>query len=210
MNLKSKTFFSQGMSSLARPVMGTIFLVIDNFKGQLTSKVNSILEANNSHVCLLPHNTTDELQPLDISVNKPAKDFLRDKFQEWYVEKVMDQIDANADPDDVDIDPICLSMPVLKQMMVEMSGYISDNPQIIVNGFIRAGISGFLDNPNADQCETCNSSEDEGSSSDDNNSCGDDEMWEEQLELERSKEEREGEELERSEKEEEIGNEREK
>ena len=41
---------------------------------------------------------------------------------------------------------------------------------------IRAGISGFLDN-HADQCETCNSSEDEGSSSDDNNSCGDDEMW---------------------------------
>ena len=75
-------------------------VIIDNFKGQLTSKLNSILEANNIHVCLLPPNTMDVLQPLDISVNKPAKDFLRDKFQEWYAEKVMDQIDANADPDD--------------------------------------------------------------------------------------------------------------
>ena len=28
--------------------------------------------------------------------------------------------------------------------MGEMSEYISDNPQIIVNGFIRACISGFL------------------------------------------------------------------
>ena len=56
------------------------------------------------------------LQPLDISVNKPAKDFLRDKFQEWYAEKVMDQIDANADPDDVDIDPICFKYASTKRI----------------------------------------------------------------------------------------------
>ena len=50
-------------------------IIMDNFKGQVTSAVNSLLDANNIHVCLLPPNTTDRLQPLDISVNKSAKDF---------------------------------------------------------------------------------------------------------------------------------------
>ncbi len=52
-------------------------VIMDNFKGQVTPKMNSLLEANDIHVCLLPPNTTDLLQPMDLSVNKPAKEFLR-------------------------------------------------------------------------------------------------------------------------------------
>ncbi len=57
---------------------------MDNFKGQITPKVSEYLEKNDIHVhvCLLLPNTTDRLQPMDISVNKPAKDFLRRKFEE--------------------------------------------------------------------------------------------------------------------------------
>ena len=51
-----------------------VVIIMDNFKGQVTSAVNSLLEANSIHVCLLPPNTTDQLQPLDISVNMPAKE----------------------------------------------------------------------------------------------------------------------------------------
>ena len=61
-------------------------VIMDNFKGQVTPNINSLLEENNIHVVLLPANTTDRLQPMDISVNKPAKDFLRKKFQNWYSE----------------------------------------------------------------------------------------------------------------------------
>ena len=31
---------------------------------------------------------TDLLQPLDVSVNKPAKSFLNRKFKEWYAEEI--------------------------------------------------------------------------------------------------------------------------
>ena len=52
-------------------------VIMDNFKGQITESVSSLLDQYNIHVCLLPPNTTDCLQPMDISINKPAKDQLR-------------------------------------------------------------------------------------------------------------------------------------
>ena len=57
-------------------------IIMDNFKGQVTASVNALLGENDIYACLLPPNTTDRLQPLDVSVNKPAKDFLRRKFEE--------------------------------------------------------------------------------------------------------------------------------
>ena len=68
--------------------------IMDNFKGQITALVNALLEKNDIHVCLLPPNTTDVLQPMDISVNDPAKDFLKGKFQEWYSTQVMEQLEG--------------------------------------------------------------------------------------------------------------------
>ena len=38
--------------------------------------------------------TTQYYQSLDISVNKPAKDFLRGKFQEWHSEQVVKQLEG--------------------------------------------------------------------------------------------------------------------
>jgi len=49
---------------------------MDNFKGQTMPS----LEENYICVCLLPPNTTDSWQLLDIAVNKPAKEFYRQKF----------------------------------------------------------------------------------------------------------------------------------
>jgi len=53
------------------------------------------------------------LQPLDISVNKPAKDFLREKFQDWYASQILQQLDSLVDIEDQELQPIDLSLPVL-------------------------------------------------------------------------------------------------
>ena len=71
-------------------------VIMDNFKGQVVGMVTDLLELNNIHVCLLPPNTTDKLQPRDISVNKPAKDFLKRSFEDWYSQKVSEQLTDRA------------------------------------------------------------------------------------------------------------------
>ena len=67
-------------------------VIMDNFKGQVTPAVSELLDANDIHTCLLPPNTTDLLQPMDISVNKSVKTFLRDRFQEWYASQIVIQL----------------------------------------------------------------------------------------------------------------------
>ena len=59
-------------------------VLFDMLKGQCTCKVLKKLEDNNILYVTVPTNCTDRLQPLELSANKPAKDFLRSKFQQWY------------------------------------------------------------------------------------------------------------------------------
>ena len=51
-------------------------VLFDMFKGQCTQAILELLETNNIDVVFIPANCTDRLQPLDVSVNKPAKTFL--------------------------------------------------------------------------------------------------------------------------------------
>lgn len=57
-------------------------MIVDNFKAQITTSVYKILEDNCIHVCLLPPNTMNLLQTMDMSVNKPAKECLKRKSEQ--------------------------------------------------------------------------------------------------------------------------------
>ena len=70
-------------------------VMIHNFTGQNTASIYVLMEANYIHADLLPPNTTDQLQPLDVSLNKPDKDLVRHKFQEWYTNEIIKQLDGN-------------------------------------------------------------------------------------------------------------------
>ena len=85
---------------------------MDTFKGQTTEKVIRILDTANIHVCFLPSNTTDLLQPMDLTVNKPAKAFLKCKFEELYATKLILQLEESSL---ADIQSINLSLPILRE-----------------------------------------------------------------------------------------------
>ena len=55
---------------------------------------------------------------MDISINKPAKNFIKNKFQEWYSDQIMKQLEGHGES--IEIEPIDLSMQVLKEL--ELSG----------------------------------------------------------------------------------------
>ena len=106
------------------------------------SEVYELLKENHISVVLVPSNCTDKLQPLDLSVNKPAKDHLKQKFHKWYAEKVTEQIDAGKSPDEVVVD---MKLTVMKEdgakWLVSMHDYFQGHPEICKNGFVKAGIA---------------------------------------------------------------------
>ena len=150
-------------------------VIMDNFKGQITEAMTELLERHRIHTCLIPANATDCLQPKDISVNKPAKSFLKKKFEMWYSDQVTQQLEGQ-DIDTVAVEPIDLSMGMMKEIgdkwLVGRANYIDDNPQFIVHGFIHAGIAKALngvdiDNPSASEAIATTTSEESDDDEDD-------------------------------------------
>ena len=101
----------------------------------------ALLEAKHVFVAVVPANCTDRLQPLDIGVNKAAKEFLRSWFQEWYSEQICQQLQRGKE---TALQPVDLRMSVVKPLgarwMMNLYDYMKLKPDIIRNGFQHAGI----------------------------------------------------------------------
>ena len=104
---------------------------------------------------------------------------MKRKSEDWYANELMIQFQEGVD--DVDLQPVNLSLPHLKELtakwMVKAANHISNNPQVIVNGFMRAGISKALDGIEESESEDASAHDSESmssSSSDDDDNVGDD------------------------------------
>ena len=56
-------------------------VIFDYFEAHCQPSIFKLLEDNNIFYVLVPANCTDRLQPLDLSANKPAKDFMNGNFK---------------------------------------------------------------------------------------------------------------------------------
>ena len=117
-------------------------VIFDVFKGQCTEEVLKLLVDNNILYMLVPANTTDKLQPLDLSVNKPAKDFMKQKFQDWYGRIICKQLEDGIE-EEVDL-RLSVMKPMVANWCIDLFQYLVNKPDFIINGFKAAGIVDIL------------------------------------------------------------------
>ena len=116
-------------------------VIFDRFRAQCTNTILELLASKYVHVAIVPANCTDRLQPLDVSVNKAAKEYLRRQFQEWYSEQVCLQLQKDGD---ATVEPVDLRMGIVKPLgakwMMGLYDYMKTKPDIIRNGFRHSGL----------------------------------------------------------------------
>ena len=76
---------------------------MDIVKGQDNDEEPKLCCKNNCALIIVPHNLANRFQPLDITLNKPAKSFIKDKYNMWYTEQVAKQLNKGKDPADIEV-----------------------------------------------------------------------------------------------------------
>lgn len=115
--------------------------LFDCFRGQATSEFYSLLKKHNIIPVLVPANCTNKLQPMDVSVNKPVKDHIKQYFHSWYTQEVQSQLQSSFPVHEVKVD-IRASIVKAKSINWFISAWesIKTRPDIVINGFKKAGI----------------------------------------------------------------------
>ena len=73
----------------------------------------------NVYVVTVTANCIDRLQLMNISVNKAAKNFLQQQFQEWYANKICEQLSDKEEMAPVDL-KLSIMKPLGGQRMIKL------------------------------------------------------------------------------------------
>lgn len=118
-------------------------IIYDSFSAHSLGDVQQELNALNVLHHPVPAHMTDLLQPLDLSVNKPVKDFLRRHFIEWLSDQVKN---SSTECSTVEVSDALKSSTLLRNEHATWLAKCYEHFQlprqgcIIRNGFCKAGI----------------------------------------------------------------------
>lgn len=133
-------YVKQTSLELGLPPDFPVLAIFDVFKGQVTEGIFSMLRENNIYIVKVPANCTDRLQPMDLSVNKSIKEFMRDKFRQWYARQVEEQLEQGVEEFSQPDLRMSVMKPVGAKWLISVYDYLRSNESIISNGFKAAGI----------------------------------------------------------------------
>lgn len=114
--------------------------IADKFKGQCTPDTVALLEKHNIDAIFVPANCTDRLQPMDLTINKPAKDFLKQQFQLWYSNEIYLQKERSGKLEPISF-PMTTTKPLGTKWLIEFYNYMLRHTEMVQNGFKAAGIT---------------------------------------------------------------------
>ena len=116
---------------------------MDVFRGHITDSVISLLTDNNIHYVLVPNNMTQLFQPLDLTVNKHCKSYLKRLFSEWYAQQIENQLSLGKKVEEIEIEFRLTTLKLLHaKWLVEYYNKITSKNglSVIINGWKAAGI----------------------------------------------------------------------
>ena len=77
-------------------------LILDVFRGQMTSEVTNLLR-NNIFFVTVPNNMTHLFQPPVLTVNGYCKSFMKRKFAEWFAQQFDKQVTLGKRVKDIEM-----------------------------------------------------------------------------------------------------------
>ena len=135
-------YLKQAEASLKYPKEQMSLIIMDNFKRQDN---DVILDLCGKHICqivIVPHNLTNKFQPLNITINKPAKSFISNKHNEWFSKQVSQQLEKGIQSAYVKLPLGLIKLNVMHaKWILDVYNYLCHQKEIMLNGFKAASIT---------------------------------------------------------------------
>ena len=116
-------------------------VIMDTFKGQDNDILKKLCSENRCEIVIVPHNLTNKFQPLDLTVNKAAKAFIQNQYNDWFSNQVAHQLKSGKDPANIKISSKLSDLkPLHASWIVNLHNHMQGECETIVKGFKEAGI----------------------------------------------------------------------
>ena len=141
-------------------------LVMDSFRCHIMDSVKKRVRQANAETAVIPGGCTSILQPLDVSINKPFKGWLRASWQE-HIRAETTRVDLARKAGDMAAKVKPASKQQLVDWIVAAVGKLREKPELIQKSFVVTGITPALNGADDhlvrkdDQCEQLSGSDDD-------------------------------------------------
>ena len=76
---------------------------MDTFKGPDNGILEEFCSKNRCEIVIVPYNLAKKFQPLDLTVNKAAKAFIQNRYDDWFSDQVAWKLKSGNDPTDIKV-----------------------------------------------------------------------------------------------------------
>jgi len=116
-------------------------VIMDTFKGQDNDIIKKFCSKNNCEIVIVPHNLTNKFQPLDLTVNKLAKSFIQNQYNDWFSTQVAHQLKEGKNPADIKVSSKLSDLkPLHAGWIKSLYDHMQEESESICNGFKDAGV----------------------------------------------------------------------